>query len=95
MNSITKYLAIIFLTIYLAACAGTPFEWDQARQIKAGMTIKEVTKLIGTPTNVKSQDDGLRYVWTYVNSFSGIRTLVVDFKDGKVIKAPPIPDEFK
>jgi len=90
-----KRIGVIAFALVLFGCAGTSFEWDQARQIKAGMTTDEVTKLVGKPTLVKSQDGGLRYVWTYISSFSGIRTLVVDFKDGKVIKAPPIPDDFK
>lgn len=58
------------------------------------MTIDEVSSLVGTPNNVRAQGDTIRYVWVYVNSFEGTRTLVVEFKDGKVIQAPPIPDSF-
>lgn len=96
MQSIVRPLAALCAAIFLAACAGTAFEWDQARKIKEGMTASEVTALVGTPNNVRAQGDTTRYVWVYVNSFSGTRTLVVDFdKDGRVIKAPPIPDSFK
>lgn len=84
--------AMVFL---LAACAGTPFKWEDARKIKEGMSTQEVSALVGTPNSVHAQGDVLRYVWVYVNSFEGTRTLVVDFKDGKAIKAPPIPEEFK
>lgn len=59
------------------------------------MSTQEVSALIGAPSAVRAQGDVQRYVWVYVNSFEGTRTLVVDFKDGKAIKAPPIPDEFK
>lgn len=83
------------VAIALAGCAGTPFKWDQARKITAGMSIAEVTDLVGKPTLVKSQDGRLIYVWSYANSFTGTRTLRVDFKDGKVIAAPPIPDQFQ
>lgn len=87
-------LAIALIGLFLSACAGTPFEWNAARKIKAGMTIDEVSSLVGTPNNVRAQGDTIRYVWVYVNSFEGTRTLVVEFKDGKVIQAPPIPDSF-
>lgn len=78
----------------IAACAGTPFEWTSARKIKDGMTTNEVTALVGPPNNVRAQGDTIRYAWVYVDAFQGSRTLVVEFKDGKVMKAPPIPDNF-
>lgn len=90
-----KLLYAFAITLVLAACAGTPFKWDDARKIKEGMSTQEVSALVGTPNSVRAQGDVLRYVWVYVSSFEGTRTLVVDFKDGKAIKAPPIPDEFK
>lgn len=86
---------IVLIAVLLAACAGTPFEWDSARQIRPGMTTSEVTKLVGAPNNVHAQGETVRYVWVYVNGLSGsTRTLVVDFKDDKVIQAPPIPASF-
>ncbi len=88
-----KLIAILALS--LAACAGTPFKWSQARQIQPGMSTAEVTQLVGAPNSVKSQGDVLIYVWVYVSSFSGTRTLRVDFRDGKAISAPPIPPEFQ
>lgn len=87
-------LALLFL-LMLCACAGTPFKWDQARQIKKGMTTSEVTTLVGMPNSVHANNDSLIYVWIYVNSFTGTRTLTVTFRDGKVINAPTIPEEFK
>lgn len=90
-----KLILVLVAITLLSACAGTPFEWDSARKIRAGMTTDEVTKLVGQPNNVKAQGDAVRYVWVYVNSLSGTRTLVVDFKDGKAVQAPPIPDSFK
>jgi outer membrane protein assembly factor BamE (lipoprotein component of BamABCDE complex) len=88
-----KLIAILALS--LTACAGTPFKWSQARQIQPGMSTTEVTQLVGAPNSVKSQGDVLTYVWVYVSSFSGTRTLRVDFRDGKAISAPPIPPEFQ
>lgn len=80
----------------LAACAGTPFKWSQARQIQPGMSTTDVTHLVGTPNSIKSQGDVVTYAWVYVNTFNGTsRTLRVDFRDGKAISAPPIPPEFQ
>ncbi|OVE46688.1 outer membrane protein assembly factor BamE domain-containing protein [Chromobacterium violaceum] len=91
-----RKLAVTTIALSLAACAGTSFKWDSARQIKPGMTTQEVTALMGTPNNVSSISGAIRYVWTDVNLLSGTtKTLAVDFVDGKVQKAPPIPDEFK
>ncbi len=90
-----RHLILVAVTTALVAgCAGTPFEWNAARKIKDGMTTNEVTALVGPPNNVRAQGDAIRYVWVYVDAFQGSRTLVVEFKDNKVIKAPPIPDSF-
>jgi len=90
-----KYALLVLITaLMLSGCAGTPFEWDAARKIKDGMTTNEVTTLVGPPNNVRAQGDTIRYVWVYVDAFQGSRTLVVDFKDNKVVQAPPIPDSF-
>lgn len=86
---------ICILSLILAACAGTPFKWSEARQIQPGMSTAEVTQLVGAPNSVTSQGDKLTYVWVYVSSFSGTRSLRVDFQDGKAISAPPIPPEFQ
>lgn len=87
--------ALVLAISVVAGCAGTPFKWDAARKISPGMTISEVTQLVGPPNTVKATGDVLIYVWVYVNSLNGTtRTLRVDFKDGKVIASPPIPDSF-
>ncbi len=90
-----KRLAATLLAILLTACAGTPFEWDNARQIKTGMTEQEVTALLGQPYMVKSQGQTLTWVWSYADTFSGARSVAIVFKDGKVTEPPPIPASFK
>ena len=87
--------AIILTVLLLTACAGTAFKWSDARKITPGMTTQEVVQLIGQPTSVTSRDGVLIYVWVWVNTFSGTRSLRVDFKDNKAITAPPIPDSFQ
>ncbi len=89
-----KINAIILTVLLLTACAGTAFKWSDARKITPGMTTQEVSQLIGQPTSVTSRDGVLIYVWVWVNTFSGTRSLRVDFKDNKAITAPPIPDSF-
>jgi hypothetical protein len=94
-RSLVRILALISVVTALAACAGTPFKWDQARKIEKGMTTKEVTDLVGAPNRIDARDGALIYVWVWVNTLSGSsRTLRVDFRDGKAISVPPIPDEF-
>lgn len=95
MKRIKIAAASVILAVAVTACAGTPFKWNDARQIRPGMTTAQVTQLVGKPNTVKSQGDTLIYVWVYVNGFSGTRTLRVDFRDGKAISAPPIPLEFQ
>ena len=40
-----------------AACAGSDFEWDKARQIQPGMSQDQVSALMGSPTGVRNRDD--------------------------------------
>lgn len=86
--------ALLTATV-LTACAGTPFDWDDARKIDVGMTEQQVTALMGKPYLVKSQNGQLIWVWTYVDTFMGTRTVSVIFKDGVVSEAPPVPSSFK
>lgn len=91
-----KYFTACIAALLLTACAGTPFRWDQARQIKAGMTPEQVTALVGTPNRVDAQGDVLRYIWVHANGLTGnSRSLRVDFRDGRAIQAPPIPASFE
>ena len=88
--------ALVLAASLMAGCAGTAFKWDDARKISPGMTTAEVTNLMGQPNTVRSVGDVLIYVWVHVNMLNGTtRTLRVDFKDGKVISAPPVPDSFQ
>jgi hypothetical protein len=43
-------VAAALAALVLAARDGTGFKWDEARQIKAGMTEAEVVALMGPPT---------------------------------------------
>jgi len=92
----TKLVPIIVAVALLAACAGTPFKWSQARKIAPGMTVSEVTQLMGSPTEVIATGDIVSYIWVFANGMTGSsRSLRVDFRNGKAISAPPIPASFK
>lgn len=98
MISIKALLAATLLIAWLSGCAGTPFKWNDARSIQPGMTKTEVTEKLGAPNRISTTaSGGTRYIWVWVNTMSGTsRTLLIDFdKAGKVVKAPPIPDEFQ
>ena len=92
-----KIFLLSTVVLFLAGCfAGTPFKWDNARQLKKGMTIEEVYQIMGTPYQVVATDDIVRYVWVYVDGITfANKSLSIDFKDGKVAKIPPIPEGFK
>lgn len=80
----------------MAGCAGTSFNWDQARQIKVGMSESELETLMGRPYMVRSGPEGQTWIWSYANAMTaGVRTLSVQLRDGKVVAAPDIPRSFK
>lgn len=90
-----KTIIVALAGIFLSACAGTAFNWDSARQIKAGMNEHEVTTIMGQPYLVRSGQEGITWVWSYADAFAGAKSVSVVFRDGKVVEAPPIPASFK
>lgn len=55
----------------LVGCAGTNFNWNNARQIKEGMSEQQVLSLLGKPNMTTSTPNGLIYVWSFANGFTG------------------------
>lgn len=94
-----KLVCVSALLIIIHGCAGTSFKWDDARKIKEGMTTDQLTRLMGQPYVVRVDEEGKQlWQWVYVDLYSvagGTRTLNISMRDGKVIKAPVIPDSFK
>ena len=91
-----KYVIAVFLTLTLIACAGTPFNFENARQVKVGMAESEVTSLMGSPYLVTTKGEEQIWVWSYANGMSGAsKSISFVMKDGKVISVPTIPDSFK
>ena len=79
-----------------AACAGTDFQWDKARQIRPGMTEDEVTALMGPALSVRKQPWGATWTWAYVDPGPGnARAASVGFGgDGRVVYGAGVPESF-
>ncbi|MBO2923970.1 MULTISPECIES: outer membrane protein assembly factor BamE [Pseudomonas] len=86
------FLAAIVLV--LAGCAGTPFTFGQASQVKVGMTEDQLYEIMGNPYMVVSQEDGQRFIYTHATAFSGAKSVSFETKDGKVTKVPYIPKDY-
>lgn len=91
---IKRFAQAVFLTAALTACAGTPVDWNAARNLQVGMTTQEVEAQLGSPYMVTSMPDGsLVYIWSYANVMTGRSgALRLPFKEGKLVTAPVIPN---
>jgi len=89
-----KRLALAATVAALAGCAGTPFTFGQASQVKVGMTEDQLYEIMGNPYMVVSQEDGQRFIYTHATAFSGAKSVSFDTKDGKVTKVPYIPSSY-
>ncbi|MBY8314931.1 outer membrane protein assembly factor BamE [Vibrio fluvialis] len=91
-----KNILVAILALVLAACAGTPFKFENARQVQVGMSESEVTQLLGSPYMVTSRGDEQIWVWSYANGLTGAsKSISFIMKDGKVESVPTIPKSFK
>lgn len=79
----------------LTACAGTPFSYDNARQVKTGMDEDQVYQLMGNPYRVVSRDGEQMWVWSYANALGGARVVSFKMRDGRVTEVPTIPANFR
>lgn len=92
-------LIALLCAVLLTACAGSgSIKWDDARQIKVGMTEKEVSSLMGRPyqAQVIGSTGTYRWVWVNVNLMTGggAEKMTAVFKDGVVVEVPFIPRSF-
>lgn len=79
-----------------AACAGSDFEWKQARQITPGMTADEVSALMGPPSVKRMHPFGETWTWATMNPREGsARAVSVSLRDGRVIYGPGVPQSFE
>ncbi len=94
-----KKIIILAFALMLSACSmggSGSIKWDDARQLRVGMTESELTAKMGTPYSVTSKSDGTEiWVWVNVDLLMGTQTMSVIIKDGKVVTVPKIPDSFR
>lgn len=90
-----RFISMHMLCAALTGCAGTPFSWDKARQVKLGMTTQQVIDIMGQPTSATWRDNNTQvFVWIDSNAFTGVKSFSVFFTDRKASSVPPIPDGY-
>lgn len=89
-----KRSAAVIALASLAACAGTPFTFGQASQVKVGMTEEQLYEIMGNPYMAVSREDGQQLIYTHATAFGGAKSVSFETKDGKVSKVPYIPSSY-
>jgi outer membrane protein assembly factor BamE (lipoprotein component of BamABCDE complex) len=82
------------VVVVLAACAGTAFNWSQARSVTVDMTEKQLTDAMGKPYLVTTRGDQEIWVYSYASGLGVAKSVSYILQDGKVIGIPKIPDSF-
>ncbi len=93
IRRINRFL-LAAVVVVLAGCAGTPFTFGQASQVKVGMTEDQLYEIMGNPYMVTSKEEGQLWVYTHATAFGGAKSVSFEMKDGKVYKVPYIPKDF-
>lgn len=91
---ITTRLAALLCAAMVAGCAGTPFSFDSARQVRVGMTEAQLTGIMGRPYSVTTRGDQQIWVWSEASAFGGARSVSFVLRGGKVEGVPTIPASF-
>ena len=90
-----RLFPVLLCAALCAACAGTDFQWDKARQLRPGMSEDQVTALMGAPSSVREQPWGATWTWAYVQPRDGsARAVSVGIGDGRVVYGPGVPASF-
>ncbi|QDG38614.1 hypothetical protein FJN14_09205 [Alteromonas mediterranea] len=91
-----KVFLVIFLALSITACAGSPFKFENARKVQAGMSQDELTNLLGKPYMVTTRGQDQIWVWSHANGMTGAaKSVSFVIRDGKVVSVPTIPDSFE
>lgn len=92
-----KKIAAVLCFLLLSGCAGSGrINWNNARQLKQGMSEQDVMKLIGKPYSVSSKSDGTQlWVWVHANGLTGAsQSIAIPMKEGRMASDLKIPDSF-
>jgi hypothetical protein len=85
-------MKIVFCGLLLAVltgCAGTRFEWDNAKAVHVGTTQAELIELLGKPYLVKSQNGAETWIWSY-SGLDGTKLVSYVLVNGVVTVVPTI-----
>lgn len=86
---------ILAACLTLAACAGTPFSYDNARQVKPGMSEDQVYQLMGNPYRVVSRNGEQMWVYSFATALGNAKAVSFKMAGGHITEVPTIPDSFK
>lgn len=87
-----RTIPMLLLFAAVSGCAGTNFDYDDARQVKIGMTEAQVLELMDKPYSVSQNGSAEVWVWSRANGLTGsTRAVSFIFRDGVVIGVPKIP----
>lgn len=82
-------LAIVTLTLALAACAVTRPQWEDAAKVRNGMSEAEVMTILGTPFERAQSGNIATLTWNVDISFGGTRTVAFRLLNGRVVERVP------
>lgn len=84
-----KTWLVIFFLFFIFGCSGPQIRPERSIAITVGMTQEEVRSSLGEPTSISMTSYGT-ILWTYRPSWKILPdrggTLIVEFKNNKVIK---------
>lgn len=89
-----RFICCLTICVFVSACAGTPFTWDDARKVRLGMNEDQVVEIMGKPSRVSSGPNGTTWAWVWVNPYAETRTFVLTMKNGEVTTLPDIPKSY-
>jgi len=88
-------MLVLLAASFLSGCAGTNFNFEQARKVQPGMTSADLEKIMGKPNVVTARGDQQTWVYVHVNAFAGTRTVSFVLSHDKVQEVPAIPKSFQ
>jgi len=87
-----RAIPMLMLVAALAGCAGTNFNYDNARRVKVGMSQAEVLQIMNKPYSVTQNGSNEIWVWSRANGFTGsTRAISFILSGGFVVGVPDIP----
>lgn len=91
-----KTIAAMAIGLMLVGCAGSKFNFADARRVNAGMTTAEVQAIMGKPYMVSSRNGKEIWIWSHANGLTGAhQSISFVFTGGVLESVPKIPDSFK